>query len=142
MKNKAINTIKRIGVFMDHKGVTLLDPDSLQLTNLASGIDHHTRFDGEVSDGTRLGNNRATNNEAHKHNKEQNQAHLFYRKLAGQLKPFDEIFILGPTTAKDEFRNYVHKEKLLGNKKVVTEKSDYLTENQLKEKVIEFFKSE
>lgn len=140
MKNKSNITIKRIGVFMDHSGVTLLNPDSLEVKSFTSGIEHQNRFNGEGGDGTRLGNNRSTNNENHKHNMEQSQTHHYFKKLAEHLKPFDEIFILGPTTAKDEFRNYFHDEKLLTDKKVVLEKCDYLSENKLKEKIIEFFK--
>lgn len=140
MKNK-INISKQIGVFMDHSGATLLTPDSIQEKIISSGIAHPIRTDGEGGDGTQLGNYRSTNNETHKHNKEQNQLHVYFKNLVEHLKPFDEILILGPTTARDEFHNYFQKEKLLHEKMIVIEKSNYLSENQLREKIINFFKS-
>ncbi|MBK7855912.1 MAG: hypothetical protein IPJ79_14410 [Bacteroidetes bacterium] len=47
MKNKSNITIKRIGVFMDHSGVTLLNPDSLEVKSFTSGIEHQKSFNGE-----------------------------------------------------------------------------------------------
>jgi len=130
-----------IGVWMDHSKACLIDPSksTKAISTVKSPIKPRRIF-GEEADGTRLGNNRSTNNEYSKHEKEKNTSHAFYKKLAGALSEYDEIFLFGPTTARKEFRNYVLKENLLAGKKVASRAADYLTENQMIEQVRKYFK--
>lgn len=135
------NNPKQIGVFMDHAEANLIAVNSTENKIVPSGITHHVREDGESGDGIKLGHFHATNNEAHKHNKEQNELHAYFKNLADHLMPYDEIFIIGPTTAPFEFQNYIHKHNELKGKKITVEKANYLTENQIAEKINSFFKT-
>lgn len=140
---KETSKIKQVGIYMDHAQAKFIEPDTTgKIHVIQSALKSMVRIDGEESDGTRLGNFRSTNNESHKHNREQNEIHAYYKQLAEQLKPYDEIFIFGPSTAHNELHNYLINEKKLSGKKISTEKADYITENQIKERVRNFFASD
>jgi hypothetical protein len=130
-----------IGVWMDHSKACLIEPaKNVTAISTIKSPTRPRRIFGEGANGTRLGNNRSTNNEYHKHEKEKNVAHAFYKKLANALHVYDEIFLFGPTTARSEFRNYILKENLLPGKKVASRASDYLTNNQMVAQVKKYFK--
>src|SRR5689334_454245 len=137
-KNKNIPAV--IGVWMDHSKACLIDlaKSTKTISTIKSPIKPRRIF-GEKSDGTRLGNNRSTNNEYSKHEKEKNIEHAYFKKLVDTLSEYDEIFLFGPTTARKEFRNYVLKEKLLTGKKITSHAADYLTDNQMVEQVRNYF---
>jgi len=138
-KNKSIPAA--IGVWMDHSKACLIDPakNTSAISTIKSPIKPRRIF-GEEANGTRLGNNRSTNNEYSKHEKEKNVAHAFYKMLAEALHGYDEVFLFGPTTARKEFRNYTLKENLLTGKKVASRPADYLTNNQMVQQVRKYFK--
>jgi hypothetical protein len=139
--NKHNVEIKKIGVWMDHAEAKFMEPEkelnSMRTIHSASADMKH--FPGESSDGTKIGLYRSTNNEAHKHRKEENASREYFEYLAGQLEPYDEIFLFGPTTAANEFANYISREKLLVGKKIHMEKTDYLTDPQKVKLIKEFF---
>ena len=130
-----------IGVWMDHSKACLIDPaKSTSAISTIKSPGKPRRIFGEEATGTRLGNNRSTNNEYSKHEKEKNIAHSFYHKLADALHAYYEIFLFGPTTARKEFRNYTLRENLLTGKKVASRPADYLTNNQMVQQVRKYFK--
>ncbi len=133
--------IKRIGLWMDHSEAILINPDEIdgKMHIIRADKSHHIRHAGQSASGTKLGNYRSTNNESHMHNKEQNHLHAYYKELASTVHPYDEILVLGPTTAPREFHNYLEKEKELNAKKMEVLHCDYLTENQLHEQVRNYF---
>jgi hypothetical protein len=133
--------IKRIGLWMDHSEAILINPDELdgKMEVIRADKSRHIRHAGQSASGIKLGNYRSTNNEVSMHNKEQNHLHAFYKELANSVHPYDEILVLGPTTAPSEFHNYMEKEKGLNTKKMEVLHCDYLTENQLQEQVKKFF---
>ncbi len=138
-KNQSIPSA--IGVWMDHSKACLIDlAKSSKAISTIKPPAMPRRIFGEEADGIRLGNNRSTNNEYGKHEKEKNTTHAFYKKLADALREYDEIFLFGPTTARKEFRNYALKENLLAGKKVASRAADYLTDNQMVEQVRKYFK--
>ena len=53
---------------------------------IESGVTTHERIPGESSNGSRLGNNRSTNNESNKHNKEINETHAYFNEVYDALK--------------------------------------------------------
>jgi hypothetical protein len=138
-KNRSIPAA--IGVWMDHSKACLIDlAKNTGAISTIKSPQRPRRIFGEGANGTRLGNNRSTNNEYHKHEKEKNTTHAFYKKLADALSMYDEVFLFGPTTARREFRNYILKENLLTGKKVASRASDYLTKNQMMAEVRKYFK--
>jgi len=130
-----------IGVWMDHSKACLIDPakNTSAISTIESPIKPRRIF-GEEANGTRLGNNRSTNNEYSIHEKEKNIAHAFYHKLADALHDYDEIFLFGPTTARKEFRNYSLEESRLTGKKITSRAADYITNNQMVAQVRKYFK--
>ena len=139
LKMKNEKAIKQIGIWMDHENALIIEPSSGQIRKINSPYKGRTRIPGETADGTRLGNYRSTNNESHKHYRQENDLHSYYKQLADEVHPYDEIFIFGPSTAHSEFQNYLLKEKNFHGKKIAVEKADYITENQMREMVRNFF---
>jgi len=130
---KKQESMKSIGVWMDHAHAKLVEPgaSTAAIREMQSPVEGRVRIDGEGADGTRLGGYRSTNNENHKHNKEQNEIHLYYKQLAEVLLPYEKIFICGPSTARKEFHNYLLEEKRFFGKRIFSKQEDKLSENQL-----------
>jgi hypothetical protein len=135
---------KIIGLWLDHTEARLIDPKNLNSEPkiIRSMINAKKHIPGETADGTRLGNNRSTNDESHKHYREQNELHTYYKTVAASLAGFDDILIFGPTTAKKELQNYLLNEKSFADKKITVEPADYLTENQMAARVRDFYIAE
>jgi len=138
-KSKEVN---KVGLWIDHSEAHIINPYDGEMQTIQSSLESRIRIRGEGADGIKMGNNRATNNEANKHHREQNQIHSFYKELAKALLSYSDIFIFGPTTAKDELEHYLFDEmkKEFENKKISLATSDYLTPNQMVARVKEFFK--
>ncbi len=133
--------VKQIGVFMDHAGASLFTPVHDDTVPGEHSRNHHLKHDGQLVDGHQHESHKSTSSESHQHNKEQNELHAFYKNLAQHLKPYDEILVMGPTTAAAEFHNFCTKHGLLNGHDITIEKSNYLTSNQLEEKINHFFKT-
>ena len=142
--NRKNAEIRKIGVWMDHAEARLIEPgtDAKSIRAIQAPGSGRERFPGESPDGTQLGNYRSTNNEFHKHRKEENNIREYFEYLVTQLQSYDEIFIFGPTTAAKEFNNYTQKEKVLLNKIVELEKADYMTDPQLIKRVKDYFSAQ
>lgn len=131
---KKQSEIRKIGIWMDHKEAKLVDPDNSEsnFPKIVSKLKSRERISGESADGIKLGGFRSSNNEFSKHEKEQNAMHAYYKLLADRLLDYDEILIFGPTTARQEFYNYLVGEHNFANKSIKTVDGNYLTDNQLK----------
>ena len=128
--------IKFIAVWIDHEKAHLIEPGkepSIQTVFASANENGHVK--GETADGIRLGNFRSTNNEYHKHRKEENQFHQFCKELSAVLVQYDVLLVLGPGTAHKEFRNYLQNEKHFKDKKIMELTTGQMTENELKAKV-------
>lgn len=124
--------LKKIGIWMDHAEAKFIDPEmSTVIQVISSPIKTHVRIPGQAGDTTRLAGYRTTNREQNKNNKKQNEEKAYYKELAEMLKTYDEIFIFGPTMARNEFYNFLMKEKGFSDKKILTEEGNYDTENQI-----------
>jgi hypothetical protein len=97
-----------ISVWLDHTAAWLYrDGSEGEAEIIASGVESRVRIPGESADGTRLGNFRSTNNESHKHHREQNQLRAFYKDISAALLPYDEIHVAGAGTAGRELFNFI-----------------------------------
>jgi hypothetical protein len=134
-----------IGVWMDHHIAHLIYPkgkDQYAIESVESAHDIHPRIDGQGADGINVGKYRASNNEFAKHNREQNELHDYYHMLKKVLEKYDEILLFGPTTAKDEFFNFLFEDKSFNGKKISIENSDKMSENQMMSFVKDYFAEE
>lgn len=138
MKNKPD---KKVGVWLDHSQAHFIDftKGSASIETAYSDKETQVRFAGEHGTGTQMGNNRSTNSEHHQHNREQENMHEYYNMLAGRLKNYDDIFLFGSTTAKDELYNKLKVDKHFAEKSITVKPADHLTENQMVAEARKFF---
>ena len=133
---------KHVGVWMDHHSARFIYPGhnkEYAIETMESPHDIHPREDGQIGDGSTFGRYRASNNEYHKHNTEANELHDYYGELKKVLQPYDSILIFGPTTAGQELFNLIYEDKSFEGKHIFIEKTDKLSDNQLKSFVREYF---
>ena len=132
---------KSIGVWLDHSKAHFIDLSKgpAIVETAFSDKESEVRYTGEGSNGTLLGNNRATNNESHVHNRAQEIMQEYYHVLSDRLKNYDDILLFGPTSAKDELYNKLNADKHFAGKNIRVEAADKLTENQMVAKVKSYF---
>lgn len=138
MKN---NLNKKVGVWLDHSQAHFIDfsKGPVIIETAYSDKESQVRFDGEHGNETHLGNNCSTNSEHHQHNREQNHMHEYYGLLTNRLKNYDDIFLFGSTTAKDELYNKLKSDKHFDNKTINVKPANHLTENQMVAEAKKFF---
>lgn len=129
---KQVVTSRKIGLWMDHSKTRLLEPgepvSKIRIVN--SEISKKKKIQGEEADGIRLGKYRSSNNEYRKHNRKQNLLQEYYKMVAKEIQIYDEIFLLGSTTALEEFKNFLSRKKSFLSKRVHLKRMDYLSDNQ------------
>jgi UDP-N-acetylglucosamine 2-epimerase len=132
MKKKKTNT-RKAAIWLDHLHAHLLKfkDDKINIETVESGLETRVRYKGETAIGTKLGNKRTTNNEYHKHRKEENQLKEYYKQLSATIKKYDTIFLFGPTTAKNELLNYVREKEKLNGKTFIVDSAEELSFNQM-----------
>ncbi len=87
---------RRIGVWMDHQ--------KARVVSYSSGEMKVEDLDGEKEE---LSDKDTALTYDQRQNREQHQHRQFYRRLREYLMAYEDILLLGPGTAKNEFRNYV-----------------------------------
>ena len=131
----------QIGIWLDHSQAHFIDankgPAIVETTFADERL--HEHFKGETGSGTKLGPTRSTNDEHHKHNIERNITQEYFQVLADRLKHYDDIYLFGPTSAKDELYNILKADKHFSDKTINVAGCDKLTENQMVANVKHFF---
>ncbi len=130
-----------VGIFMDHHNARIIDARSNAVRIIQSKYESRLRVRGQSAIGTRLGNYRATNNEANEHHQENHDTKAYYKDIAQTILPYDEIYLFGPTNAKDEFQNFLLHDSHFKTKIIRVESTDYITLNQQNAQVRRHFKS-
>jgi len=135
---KKFTGINSIGIWMDFTEAKLIFPGkpSTEIRSISSPVNTHVRIAGESPDGIKMGRYRSSNNEFSKHQIYQNEVHSYFKQLAAELQPYDEILIFGPAPARKEFHHFLQKDKHFLGKRIISKPVDYLTENQLVEFVM------
>ncbi len=130
-----------IGVWLDHEKAIFINPNEKEhkFEKIYSNVESQLRIAGEDASGTRFRNNRSTNDEYSKHHNEQEHLKSYYKTLMAKIKPFEGVFLFGPSTAKNELRNLINQDKSFDKFVIETENSDDLTDNQLVAKVTKHF---
>lgn len=129
---------------MDHSKALLIDPltESSAFETIKSGLEIQQRFRGESGDGIKLGGYRSTNNEYHKHRREEEIQKDYFEVLENKVKDFDHIFVFGPGTARKEFFNQLNENKVFSSKKLESEACDQMSDNQLRAEVRKHFNND
>ncbi|HWB62451.1 MAG TPA: hypothetical protein VG603_02995 [Chitinophagales bacterium] len=130
-----------IGLWLDHAQAHFIDlskaPASFE--TVYSNKETQQRFNGEHATGTLLGNNRSTNSEHHLHNRQHEIMEAWYKLLINRLKEYDDIYLFGPTLAKDELYNRLKADKHFSEKTLNVEPAGHMTEKQMVAQVKHFF---
>jgi hypothetical protein len=136
--------IKKIGLWLDHVDAHFIELEEGQelFETMHSGKESILRIRGESGNGIKMGNYRSTNNEHQVQMRENEIRSDYYKNIAKRLQHFDEIFIFGASTAKDELTNLLREIKHFDGKLIHTESSDHITKNQMIARVRAFFKME
>jgi hypothetical protein len=137
-------SIKKIGLWLDHVDAHFIELEDGQeiFETINSEKESLNRIKGESGNGIKMGNFRSTNNEHQVQMRENEILSDYYKNIAKRLEDFDEIFIFGASTAKDELTNLLRKNKHFDDKLIHTESSDHITKNQMIARVRSFFKLE
>jgi len=127
------NLHRKVGVWLDHAQAHFVDLSKgpAIVETAFSDQESQLRNKGESGTGNKLGNYRSTNNENHRHNREKELKHEYFKMLSDRLKNFDDILLFGPTTAKDELHNVLKADKQFNGKKIDVKAADQMTENQM-----------
>lgn len=121
-----------MGVWMDHAEAKCIEAgETAEAIHEVHSDAGRIRDYGQSNDGIRMGNFRSTNNEYKKHIRKQNDELAFFKELANELLPYDEILIFGPTTAGKEFYNYLIQDKQFAGRRILQRHEDYMTDNQI-----------
>ncbi|MBL0308139.1 MAG: hypothetical protein IPP77_00095 [Bacteroidetes bacterium] len=138
---KETKTEQQIGLWLDHTKAHFIDVSNGTpvMETVFSDKESQVRIEGEGSDGARLGNHRATNNEIRKHNRDRDIMNDYFKMLANRLMAYDDIFLFGPTTAKDQLYNHLKESKSFTAKTINIQSAGHLTENQMVAEVKKFF---
>ncbi len=136
--------VKKIGLWLDHVVAHFIEIEDGEehFETMYSGKESLLRIKGESGNGIKMGNYRSSNNEHQVQMRENEIISDYYKNIAKRLLNFDEIFILGASTAKNELYNLLRTNKHFDGKLIQTESSDQITKNQMIARVRAFFKME
>jgi stalled ribosome rescue protein Dom34 len=113
-----MDTKKNLGIWMDHSIANLFDLKTKKRHSIKSEFTFKTKEDA------------LKRSENLMHNKEQQMHEAFYKNIADEILKYDNILLFGPTNAKVELHNYLHKDLHFKDIKIMVESSGKLTENE------------
>lgn len=125
-----MESIRRIGIWMDHITAHLMEYKAEMKANIIESEFTHADKEESISKSEKL-----------MHNKEQHKQAEFYHKLAKVIINFDEVLLFGPTEAKNELYNLLKDDHQYSEIKFEVKSTDKLTENQEHAFVKDYFKS-
>ena len=136
--------VKKIGLWLDHVDAHFIEIEDGQehFETSHSGKESLLRIKGESGNGIKMGNYRSTNNEHRVQMRENEIMSDYFKDITNRLQNYDEIFIFGVSTAKNELYNLLRSNKHFDGKIIQIESSDQLTKNQMIARVCAFFKME
>ncbi len=129
-------------MYLNRLKATFYEPDSGSdaLTHMASGIEGRVRYAGETTNQILVGNNRSTNNEHHKHNKEADSLRAYLKQLSLKTELYHEVFVMGPRILLHQFENFLGENGKHGpHGHVAFQESDKLTDNEFRAAVRKHF---
>ncbi|MFT6205353.1 MAG: stalled ribosome rescue protein Dom34 [Spirosomataceae bacterium] len=114
-----METIKNLGIWMDHSVANLIDLDRAKNSHTIT-----SKFTADVQDQA------IRKNENLMHNKRQQMNEAFYKEIADEILKYDHVLLFGPTNAKTELHNFLNKDLHFKDIKICIEPTDKMTENQ------------
>jgi len=134
--------MKHTGIWLDkEKALIVTIENGVETLNIiTSNIEHFRPHGGS---GTRFkGGPQDVIQDSKFLEREKHQLKQYYKSLASEIKDTDALVIFGPADTNKKFSKVLHKKyKPLSSKIKGVEKTDSMTENQVKAWVKDFFKS-
>lgn len=124
-----MKTTKKLGIWMDYSTANLIEYnlDSYEIKSIDSGVSFE-----EINEV--LNNNKCLIN-----NKENQQLSKYFKRIAEQLKEYNELVLFGSTDAKVELNSILKEEELFQKIKIEIKNTAKMTDNQKKSFVKSYF---
>jgi hypothetical protein len=108
---------KRSGLYLDHSHAHLIEynGETKNIETILSKFTHRVKIEA------------LTRSENIMHNKEQQEQYEYFKKIGTYLKPYNQIVLFGPTTAKTELMNLLLEDSSFNKTQLSTETTDKLT---------------
>ncbi|AIZ42691.1 hypothetical protein [Cellulophaga baltica] len=114
-----MKTNNNLGIWMDHSVANLIDLNS---KNECHSI--VSKFTSEIKEDALV------RSESLMHNKRQQMNEKFYENISSQILKYNHVLLFGPTNAKVELRNFLHKDLHFKDIKIDIVSSDNITDNE------------
>ncbi len=136
-------TFKSIAVWLDHSKAKIIsvDGDHFKVTTIHSPYNRHIRIRGKGNDTSIYQHLFGGNRESVKHHRKENELEEYFSALEKKADGCSDILIMGPTNAKDQFKNHLLKNKHFAQTNILVKKTDYITENNILVQARKFFVS-
>ena len=144
MTHQTYQPDERAGIWIDHKAayfIKVSGDHSPIVEKLESGIQNRSASPVDEKTYVRLAHS-VFNSHDRLQQHQQHEFHIFYALLINKLREVDYVFLFGPGEAKHGLNREIVKQGTHFPCKVVgIDAADKLTQNQMQEKVREFFTS-
>jgi hypothetical protein len=124
-----MNTIKKLGVWMDHAHA--------HLSEYTSDVTEPRTIESRFTEEERIKS--LEHGESTMQNKQQHQRSEYYKKLAEEIRHYDEVLLFGPTGAKLELFNILIGDHRFAKVKLEVKHADKMTDNQQLAFIREYF---
>jgi hypothetical protein len=136
-----MDTKKQTGIWIDSSKaiiITLSGAEPL-VQEVDADIENSVYHHHEGDKGSFMGERHLNNDRKFEERKHQ-QIKKYLQEIIELIGTSDEIFVFGPAQMKFELKTLLEESKLLKNKLLAVETVDKMTVNQVKAKMMDFFK--
>jgi len=121
---------KKLGVWMDHSNAILMELYNDMIDSKKIEIKP-----------VQIEKDNVDTHKIQKHSKEQshNQA-VFFKEISDIIMNYNDVLLFGPTDAKNELYNLLKGDHQFENTKIELRNTDKMTENEIHEFVVEYFR--
>lgn len=134
--------MKNAGIWIDSREakIVFLEGSKIEIKTLFSGAERNPKYFGEKSKKTVrgfAGFDYKSSQESHY----REELKRYYRSVINAVSGSDSLYIFGPAEAKINLEKEIRKDQRLSDSILKVESCDVLTQNQLIEKVSQFYKA-
>lgn len=132
----------RTGIWIDQETAYIIRVvgDKPVIERIESGVESRIRIAGEGKNFAQFSET-YDNNEDKKQRRQQQQRKKYFKEVFAHVRYDDFLYLFGPSKGKEELNNAIEEEHDFKGKVILMETTDRMTENQMKEKVMDFFNS-
>jgi hypothetical protein len=132
----------KTGIWIDQETAYIIrvTGDEPVIEKIKSGIESRIRIPGEGRNFARFGET-YDNKEEKKQRRQQQERKKYFKEVIKHVLHDDFLYLIGPGKGKEELNNAIEEEHGFKGKVILIETTDRLSQNQMKEKVIDFFES-